>query len=63
MIIGLLYERRRRRNAEIETRQRMSELAHLNRQATAGELSASIAHEINQPLGAILNNAESASVL
>jgi C4-dicarboxylate-specific signal transduction histidine kinase len=35
----------------------------LNRQATAGELSASIAHEINQPLGAILNNAESASVL
>jgi signal transduction histidine kinase len=63
MIIGLLYEHRRRRNAEIETRQRMLELAHLNRQATAGELSASIAHELNQPLGAILNNAESASVL
>jgi signal transduction histidine kinase len=63
MIIGLLYEHRRRRNAEIETRQRMSELAHLNRRATAGELSASIAHELNQPLGAILNNAESASVL
>jgi signal transduction histidine kinase len=36
----------------------MSELAHLNRHATAGELSASIAHELNQPLGAILNNAE-----
>ena len=54
MIIGLLYEHRRRRKAEIEARQRMSELAHLNRRATAGELSASIAHELNQPLGAIL---------
>jgi C4-dicarboxylate-specific signal transduction histidine kinase len=63
MIAGLLYEHRRRRNAEIEARQRMSELAHLNRHATAGELSASIAHELNQPLGAILNNAESASVI
>jgi signal transduction histidine kinase len=63
MIIGLLYEHRRRRNAEIETRQRMSELAHLNRQATAGELSASIAHELNQPLGAILNNAETGTII
>ena len=63
MITGLLYEHRRRRNAEIETRQRMSELAQLNRQATAGELSASIAHELNQPLGAILNNTESASII
>ena len=63
MIIGLLYEHRRRRNAEIETRQRMSELAHLNRRATAGELSASIAHELNQPLGAILNNAETAELI
>jgi signal transduction histidine kinase len=63
MIVGLLYEHRRRRKAEMEGRQRMSELAHLNRHATAGELSASIAHELNQPLGAILNNAESASVV
>jgi signal transduction histidine kinase len=63
IIAGLLYEHRRRRNAEIEARQRLSELAHLNRHATAGELSASIAHELNQPLGAILNNAESASVI
>jgi len=63
MIAGLLYEHRRRRKAEIEARQRLSELAHSNRHATAGELSASIAHELNQPLGAILNNAESASVI
>jgi signal transduction histidine kinase len=63
MIAGLLYEHRRRRKAEIEARQRMSELAHMNRHATAGELSASIAHELNQPLGAILNNAETATII
>ena len=60
MISGLLYERRRRRAAEGETRRRTAELAHMNRHATAGELSASIAHELNQPLGAILNNTEAA---
>ena len=41
----------------------MAELAHMNRQATAGQLSASIAHELNQPLGAILNNAEAAALM
>jgi hypothetical protein len=60
LILGLLYEHRRRRKAEVEGRQRLAELAHMNRQATAGQLSASIAHELNQPLGAILNNAEAA---
>ena len=60
MITGLLHERRLRYSAEVEARQRMSELAHMNRHATAGELSASIAHEISQPLAAILINAETA---
>jgi C4-dicarboxylate-specific signal transduction histidine kinase len=41
----------------------MAELAHVNRFSTAGELTASIAHEINQPLGSILTNAESAQVI
>ena len=59
----LALRARRRRNAEIEARQRMSELAHVNRHATAGELSASIAHELNQPLGAILNNAETGTII
>jgi len=62
-ILILLYERRRRRLAEIEARQRMSELAHVNRFSLAGELTASIAHELNQPLGSILVNAESAAVM
>ena len=38
----------------------MAELAHINRFSTAGEFTASIAHEINQPLGSILTNAETA---
>ena len=63
LIIGLMYEHRRRRKAEFEGRRRLSELAHMNRHATAGELSASLAHEINQPLGAILNNSEAATVI
>ena len=41
----------------------MAELAHVNRFATAGELTASISHEINQPLGSILANAETAAAI
>ena len=41
----------------------MTELAHVNRFSTAGELTASIAHEINQPLGSILTNAETAEAI
>ena len=41
----------------------MSELAHVNRSATAGELSSSIAHELNQPLGSILTNTETAELI
>ena len=63
MISGLLHERRRRQLAEVQSRQRMAELAHVNRFSTAGELTASIAHEINQPLGAILTNAETADAI
>jgi signal transduction histidine kinase len=63
LIGGLLYERNLRHTAEADARQRMSELAHLNRQATAGELSTSITHELNQPLAAILANAETAELL
>jgi signal transduction histidine kinase len=60
LISGLLLERRRRHRAEANARQRMAELAHVNRYSTAGELTATITHEINQPLGSILINTESA---
>lgn len=63
LISWLLFERHRRRRAELSSRRRLMEVIHLNRIATAGALSASIAHELNQPLGAILSNAEAAEVL
>jgi signal transduction histidine kinase len=63
MISGLLYERQRRRLAEVQARQRSAELAHINRFSTAGELTATIAHEINQPLGAIRANIEAAELM
>jgi signal transduction histidine kinase len=63
LISILLREHRRRRWAEVQARQRMAELARVNRFSTAGELTATIAHEINQPLGSILTNAETAQAI
>ena len=60
LIMGLLYEHQRRRRAEVQSMQRMTELAHLNRVATAGELSASIAHEVKQPLAAVVAQSSAA---
>jgi signal transduction histidine kinase len=63
LISGMLQERRRRRLAEVESRQRLAELAHVNRYSAAGELTTSIAHELNQPLGSILTNTETAELI
>ncbi len=63
LISILLREHRRRQLAEVQARQRMAELARVNRFSTAGELTATIAHEINQPLGSILTNAETAQAI
>jgi signal transduction histidine kinase len=60
-LIGwLLHERQYRHRAERKARETMSELTHMNRLATAGELSASIAHEVNQPLTGMVLNASAA---
>ena len=63
LISGQLHERRRRRLAEVESRQRLAELAHVNRYSAVGELTTSIAHELNQPLGSILTNTETAEIM
>jgi signal transduction histidine kinase len=63
LIGGLLVERRRRRAAENSVESQRLELAHASRLAIAGELTASIAHEINQPLGAILSNADAGELI
>jgi signal transduction histidine kinase len=63
LISRFLYEQRRRRYAEMESRELMSELARVNRFSMAGELTATISHEINQPLGAIHVNVETMAMM
>lgn len=54
-IAGIAIEHERAQNELQHTR---SDLAHVARVTTMGELAASIAHEVNQPLGAIVGNAD-----
>jgi signal transduction histidine kinase len=63
LIVLLLIERRRRRTAELNANLRLAELSHMNRAAELGEMSAAIAHELGQPIAAILVNAEAATLL
>lgn len=51
-----------RKRVELEVQQQRQELAHVARVSVVGELAASVAHELNQPLGAILSNAEAAEL-
>lgn len=61
--IGALLEgRRRQRRAEQESARLRGELAHVGRVSVLGQLSSSLAHELSQPLGAILRNAEAAEL-
>ena len=60
LIIWLIYEHRRRHLAEVESRNSMAELTYMNRVASVGLLSASLAHEVNQPLTGIVLKANAA---
>jgi C4-dicarboxylate-specific signal transduction histidine kinase len=60
LIAWLLHERQYRRRAERTARETFSELTQMNRMATAGELSAAIAHEVKQPITAIVTMANAA---
>ena len=60
LIAWLAYEHRRRTVAEVRSRKSMAELTRMNRVATAGELSASIAHEIGQPVTGMVLQASAA---
>lgn len=62
MIAGLLLQRTRRRRVEAALQRNREELAHVTRVSTIGELTTSVAHELNQPLGAILSNADAAEM-
>jgi PAS domain S-box-containing protein len=56
-VLGISIDITARKQAELDAQHDRSELSHLSRVALMGEMSASIAHELNQPLSGILSNA------
>jgi C4-dicarboxylate-specific signal transduction histidine kinase len=58
--VAFVLDLTERKRAADELRGLQMELAHANRLATMGQLAASIAHEVNQPIGATRNNAHAA---
>src|SRR5262249_26371332 len=62
-LLGVALDITDRKNADLQAAQDRAALRHLSRVSLLGQLSASITHELNQPLSAILNNAEAARKL
>ncbi|HTP42110.1 MAG TPA: PAS domain S-box protein [Nitrospiria bacterium] len=60
LLLGSATDITARKQAELDAARQRNELAHLSRVAMLGELSGSLAHELNQPLAAILSNAQAA---
>src|SRR5262245_23081277 len=60
LISWLVYEIGRRQRAEIQSRSAMAELTHMNRRVAAGQLSASLTHEVIQPLTGMMAGASAA---
>jgi PAS domain S-box-containing protein len=56
--VGTIIDTTERKMAEEALRRAQSELAHVSRVTTMGEMTASIAHEVNQPLAAIVTNGQ-----
>jgi PAS domain S-box-containing protein len=56
-LLGISIDITARKQAELDAERDRSEVSHLSRVALMGEMSASIAHELNQPLAGILSNA------
>ncbi len=56
-------ERRRRRRLEVEAQRNLSTMADMDRRATMSHFTASLAHELRQPLAAILQNAAAAKIM
>jgi two-component system, LuxR family, sensor kinase FixL len=60
LVLTAIVDITERKRAEAELRQNREELAHVTRISAMGELATSLAHELNQPLTAILSNAQAA---
>ena len=59
-VLASILDITERKHAEHETQRHRAELAHVTRLSTMGELATSLAHELNQPLTAILSNVQAA---
>jgi PAS domain S-box-containing protein len=59
-VVGTHIDVTERKQAEEARLEAQNKLAHANRVATIGQLTASIAHEVNQPVGALVTNAHAA---
>jgi len=62
LVRGVSHDITARKEAEQETQNLRREIAHVGRVSMMGQLASALAHEINQPLGAILRNAEAAEL-
>ncbi|MCX6878386.1 MAG: ATP-binding protein [Verrucomicrobia bacterium] len=62
-MLGAARDSSERRLAEMETRELRGHLAHADRVTLLGQLASALAHELSQPLGAILRNAEAAEMI
>jgi C4-dicarboxylate-specific signal transduction histidine kinase len=58
--VGAIMDVSAAKRAEQELRQAQADLAHISRVTVLGELTASIAHEVNQPITGVVTNAEAA---
>jgi len=58
-LAGIAIERKLAREERERLRQTQADLAHINRVTTMGELTASLAHEVNQPIAAAVTSADS----
>ena len=63
LIVGLLYQRRARRRAEIESRNNLALAADASRRLTMSALTSSIAHELGQPLSSMIHNAQAGRMM
>jgi PAS domain S-box-containing protein len=61
-LLGVSMDITAQKQAEFQARRQREEMAHLSRVSMMGQLASALAHELNQPLGAILRNAEAAEL-
>ena len=63
LVVGLLYQSRARQRAELESRKNLALAADANRRETMSALTSSIAHELGQPLSALMHNAQALQMM